>query len=104
MNRIIAKPQKIGEDRVRYRTRLEDSVEVTEGSMEWIARQRAMLEAILHSPELTYCGMSRWHRMTMFHDGNRWVVEAEAILNEGDAVAQELAAPAGTREPNPGAQ
>jgi len=82
VNRIVAKPQKIGDEQVRHRVRLEDSVESREGTVDWIARQQAMLGAVLATAELLHCGPGRWQKLSMYHDGERWVIEAEAILNE----------------------
>lgn len=69
---------KIEDNRTRHFVRLvSDNCE--HGTRECENELFLFLAAIANTRELTYCGYQPFDRMSIKHDGERWVAEAEAI-------------------------
>jgi len=77
----IGLPTDVKSNRIRYSTRLEGE-DTHMGSAECWADQIFIIKTINDSPELLFCGPSRPHFIKIYHTGARWVVEAEAIIEE----------------------
>ena len=74
MRRTVSET-KIGEERVRYRTRIEDD-DVPDAQK--FMRQRLFLQHLADQPDLLNCGYSRFQTLHIRWDSGRWVAEAEA--------------------------
>lgn len=73
---------KIGEHARRLRTVIEDDPSVAE-SDDSRMRARQFLRSMLDdSPELLRCGLHEFKKLRMWHDGQRWVIETEAEIQE----------------------
>jgi hypothetical protein len=70
----------IQDDKIRYRVTIEGE-EFSRGTQESRIEQFRLLMAIAEDPGLTACGMGDFHKLTMLHNGTRWVIEAEAIVD-----------------------
>jgi hypothetical protein len=71
----------IGNGKVRARTRIEgDACE--QGTFEARHSQYTLLSAIGATPDLTACALVAFEKLTMYHNGTSWVVEAEAIVDD----------------------
>jgi hypothetical protein len=68
------------DDKVRFRVVLEGEA-YTKGSQESRVDQFRLLKMIAEDPSLTACGMGDFHKLTMTHNGTRWIVEAEAVVD-----------------------
>jgi hypothetical protein len=68
----------IQDNKTRYRVTIE-SDECLKGSQEARVIQFLLLRSIADEPSLTACGMSDFQRMTMTHNGEKWIVECESI-------------------------
>lgn len=69
---------KVGDETVRHRTVVEDDDSVP-GSDDSRTRGRQFLNSMLNdSPEILRCGYHEFQKLTMRHDGQRWVIETEA--------------------------
>jgi hypothetical protein len=79
MNRKVAETR-IGEKLVRYRTRIEDDPS-TPG---WEQRQALyrLLGTLIQTPDLLNCGLNAPAKLSIYHSGQSWVVEAEATVEE----------------------
>jgi hypothetical protein len=80
MNRKVAETR-VGEKLVRYRTRIEDDP----SSTGWEQRQALyrLLGTLTQVPDLLNCGLSAPQKISIYHSGLSWVVEAEATVEEG---------------------
>lgn len=78
MKKSISKVR-IGDNLYRYKVKLEDSFSEY-GTPSYRARQRAFLREIIDNEGLLSCGTSDFQKMSMFHDGKSWVIEAEAEI------------------------
>ena len=67
---------KIGETQIRYRIRIEDEESANIEEMRF--RQHAFLMQLVDSFELLSCGPCRFQTLKVSHNGQRWIVEAEA--------------------------
>ncbi len=78
MRRTVSEAR-VGERLVRYRTRLEDDPSPQNS---WEARQRlfTLLQTIYQTPDLINCGLSTPQKMSWYHSGTSWVIEAEATV------------------------
>lgn len=79
MNRTIT-PVKVGDHntgRTRYRLRIEDDPSGP-APADIQRRQLAFLQAIVDQPMLLACGPVYADRFSVFHDGDRWILQAEA--------------------------
>lgn len=72
---------RIGKGQVRHSTRVEGE-DCEMGSLECWFHQQELLRSIVATPDLIFCGSSRAHKISIFHDGTRWVAQAEAVVNE----------------------
>lgn len=70
----------IGEGKVRATVRLEGE-ECSQDTFEARFYQAQMLKVIHDSPALLECAMAPFQTLRMFHDGAKWVIEAEAIVD-----------------------
>lgn len=77
MRRFVSETN-IGSNRKRHKTVIHDTVETTPHSQEACIRQNLMIQALADTPDLLNCGYLRPEKITLYHDGVRWVVEAEA--------------------------
>lgn len=77
MNRKVSKMD-IGPDEVRYRTTLE-SDDCIEKTPESVFFQFELLRMIGTDPSLTACGLSHFQSLKMWHNGERWIIEVEAV-------------------------
>ena len=67
------------ENKSKWKVRLEDQ-ETLPGTPEFSVRQVLFLEELaLNNHMLLTCGPVRYQRLTIFHDGAKWIAEAEAI-------------------------
>jgi hypothetical protein len=64
--------------RTRYRLRIED-LPSGKGSMQSRVRLGTLFQTIADQPSLLNCGPATPEKITIHHDGNTWVVEAEAV-------------------------
>jgi hypothetical protein len=62
----------------RYSVRLEDEPSPVDG-IENRERQKEMLRAVANNPGMMDCGSLRFQTLKMFHDGEKWVIELEAV-------------------------
>lgn len=76
MKKTVSKVR-IGDTLFRYKIKIEDSFSEY-GTVHYKARQKAFLRELIDNEGLLTCGVSDFQKMTMFHDGKSWVVEAEA--------------------------
>lgn len=74
--------QDIGEDRVRYVTMLESDI-CTLGTQMARFLQFELLRTVANDPAISACGLNDFQKLKMSHDGMRWVIEAEAIIEIG---------------------
>jgi hypothetical protein len=78
MRRTVSEAR-VGDNQVRYRTRIED-----DGSQQnsWEARRKLLdlLGTILQSPDLMNCGFNTPQKLSIYHSGTGWVLEAEATV------------------------
>ena len=68
----------IGEDQERIRVRIETDECVPESQ----AAHFFVFELLRHlaeQPDLSACGMVPFQKLSIFHDGKRWIAEAEAV-------------------------
>ena len=65
---------------VRYRIVLQDEVETDPGTHDAMVRQYEVIRTIHETPHLLACGFQPWDKLSIWHDGVRWTVEVEAIL------------------------
>jgi len=77
MKRIVSEA-KVGEDKTRYRTRIEDD-DSPAGSDDSRVRQYLFMHELIDGWPMLSCGMQMFQTFKVFHDGNRWVAELEAI-------------------------
>lgn len=78
MKRFVSEV-KIGE-KIRYRTRIEDE-ESPPGSDEARIRQYDFMRSLLGQWTLVTCGMQMFQTLKVYHDGTRWIAEAEATVD-----------------------
>jgi hypothetical protein len=69
---------KIDENKIRHFVRL-ISDECTYGTREYENELFTFLGVIAQSRDLSFCGHQPFDRMSIRHDGDRWIAEAEAI-------------------------
>lgn len=75
----IQTESRLEDNKSRWRIRVED-VNTLPGSPEFALRQTLFLEELaLNSHMLLNCGPVRYQRIAIFHDGDKWICEAEAI-------------------------
>lgn len=72
---------RISENQVRYRTKLEGD-DCPPDTYESRMQQSRLIEAIHDQPGLVACGVHPFQRLTIRHDGTRWIAEAEALAEE----------------------
>jgi len=70
---------KIDNDKVRSRVRIEDDECLATSPLFRMGAYR-LLQTIVDKPELTFCLLSPFERLSVYHNGKSWVVDAEAIL------------------------
>jgi hypothetical protein len=54
--------------------------DVVKGSAEFEHARYQMLVAIANDPSLLHCGDSHFETLKMFHNGQRWIVETEVLI------------------------
>lgn len=67
----------IDEKTTKYRVRLED---VESEAQQVARRQSEFLMEVANQPELLTCGYARPQTVKFYHNGIRWVAEAEAVV------------------------
>lgn len=80
MRRIVT-ANRISEDQVRHRVKILGDP-CPADSQESRILQHRMLQDLASTPELTVCHYSPFQLLKMLHDGERWVIEAEAVVDE----------------------
>lgn len=85
MNRTISEI-KVGESQIRYRTRIEDD-DSPANTPEARVRQHDFLKQLVNQWVLLSCGMQMFQTLKMYHDGERWICEAEALVDKESHVA-----------------
>jgi len=78
MQRILTSTD-LGENRVRYRVRIESDKCETGSTMEEPFKQM-LLQNFADNPSLLTCGAVPFQTLKMAHNGLNWIVEAEAIV------------------------
>lgn len=78
MRRTVSEAE-VGDKLVRYRTRIEDDPS-PQGSLEARNRLMNLFQTILYSPDLINCGLNAPQKMSIYHGGEFWVIEAEATV------------------------
>lgn len=71
----------VGEGKKKSRVRL-TSVPCAPGTVEARVEQYRLLRNVADLPDLTHCGLEPFEKLTMYHDGQAWVIEAEAVVYE----------------------
>lgn len=67
----------LGEGRSKYKVRLEsDPAPINTPLHRFV--QFGMLREIVDNPELTNCGLASFQKLSMYHNGECWVMELEA--------------------------
>jgi hypothetical protein len=71
---------RVGQDRVRYRVKIEDDPSLPG----WNAETRFVqfLVALTEAPDLLNCGFNKPQKLVFFHSGEGWVAEGEATVSE----------------------
>jgi hypothetical protein len=73
----------VDETHTRYRKVIEGNP-CAQGSLESRQQQLFLLQSLSGQPELLNCGMDPFQKLTMYHNGDRWLVELEAVaVNPG---------------------
>lgn len=49
------------------------------GTVQYRFHQHEMLRQIAENTDLLKCGLQNFRKLTMFHDGERWVIDMEAV-------------------------
>lgn len=80
MRRFVTETR-VGESKVRYRTRIEDDPS-SAGSDEARVRQGLFVRQLVDNWPLLSCGYQMFEKLSIFHNGNCWVAEAEAVAEE----------------------
>lgn len=80
MRRIPAK-SRVDDGHTRYSVRIEGD-DCVPGTNDARVLQHQMLETLAQDVSLAACGHATFQKLTMRHDGERWVVEAEALVDE----------------------
>ncbi|CAB4127309.1 hypothetical protein UFOVP75_132 [uncultured Caudovirales phage] len=75
---------RIDEQKVKYRTRV-TGLECDKHTNLGRHLLHEMVQTIYYTQDLLTCGGQMVDKFNVFHDGTRWVFEAEAIVNEPDA-------------------
>lgn len=81
MNRSVFH-QKIGDDEVRTSIRIEGE-DCSPNTFEYRWYQTTLLRMMAETPELLNCGMEAFQKLRMYHDGGKWIIEAEATYKKG---------------------
>lgn len=84
MQRILTSTD-LGNGRTRYRVRIE-SDECANDLIEPI--KQMLMRNFADSPHLLHCGPGPFQQLKMTHNGNIWIVEAEAIVETPNAKEQ----------------
>lgn len=75
MQRVVTNTD-LGEGRIRWRVRIEgDSHDLAVKDF----HKAVLLDNFANNPSLLLCGITPFDTMRMFHDGEKWIVEAEAV-------------------------
>jgi len=80
LRRTISKAR-VNESEVRYKVRLEDDV-CTPDSQESRFHQLRLLRTLVETPDLLTCGPGPFKKLTIQHDGEKWVCDVEALVEE----------------------
>lgn len=79
MRRFVSETR-IGDRLTRYKIRIEDDPGPTGFFGQW--RLIKFMEALTQNPDLLNCGYSKPERLTFYHNGQFWVAEGEATVEE----------------------
>lgn len=77
MKRVV-KSTNLGGGQTRYTTRLEGD-DCALGTQEYKFLQWELLRQIVDQPDLVQCGFLPYEKLKVFHTGQHWVAEAEAV-------------------------
>ena len=80
MNRTLTHTR-IDEDKIRYRVRIESDPCVPNTPL-YTFLQFEMLRMLSQDPSMSDPGPSRFQKLTMEHDGGKWIVITEAVVKE----------------------
>lgn len=81
MQRTVSRIPMDDDGTVVHRTKIE-SPECDPGTELCNFHQRRLFQMISDRFELTSCGPAPFQKMRVYHDGSRWVLEAEATVRE----------------------
>ncbi len=81
MNRVNAKPVKIGDKRTRYIFQLFDDPTEPD-SNEMRRRLNGFFQELIDQPALLNCGHSYAQKIVIAHDGKCWVLTGEAEVDD----------------------
>lgn len=81
MKRTVATTQ-IGTHEERHRVRIEDYPSARD-SQESRVRLYALLRELVDVPSLLSCGYSPPQKISFYHSGTAWIIEAEAVTPTG---------------------
>jgi hypothetical protein len=71
---------RLGQGQERIQVRIE-TIPCEWGTPICKERRQHLLEAMANDSGLLICGDQEFHKMSMIHNGERWVVEAEATVD-----------------------
>lgn len=74
----------IGADLIRVVVRLETD-DAPPNSPLYRYHQFHLLRTLAEQPDLTNCGLSAFQKLTIHHNGERWIAEAEAVVEHAGA-------------------
>lgn len=79
MNRLPITVVEIGDSKRRYRAIIH-SDECPPAGQTCRYLQYELLRELASNPDMSKLGMEDFQSLKMFHDGNKWVVELEAVI------------------------
>jgi hypothetical protein len=81
MNRIV-RHIPIGDSRIRTTVRLEGE-DCSPQTPQALLLQRVLFQTLADNFDLLNCGLEPFQTLRVFHDGQRWIVEVEAVYEKG---------------------
>lgn len=73
---------KINDTQIRYKTHLEDEPCEPDTRLARLHQHR-LLQSVVENPDLMMCGPVPFQKLVMQHDGEKWCIDAEAVIEEG---------------------
>ena len=72
----------------KYKLIIEDEVESKMELQDGRIRQFAMLKTLIDNPSMMFCGPTHPYKINMYHSGQRWIIEMEAIVEEREDITK----------------